>query len=198
MSVTYASTSFGTVPEPAESYGERPARHQRAATPSPPSSARLPHVVSEPPSPPPHAQDVMRMQYDQIGAFFGSQRSSQSARTSRSSAARTLPPYDPSGDTESLPSYSKIEEYDASLNRKLFIYGFLFFPLWIAGIIAPFVRPHHDPTKDNRSKEDQQADDTSMRSVEMRWARRCGLALFVFIVLVAVAVVVGVTVSNRH
>lgn len=48
-----------------------------------------------------------------------------------SSSGRTAPippPYDSRTDVESLPVYTKESEYDAELNRKLFIYGFREFP----------------------------------------------------------------------
>ena len=74
----------------------------------------------------------------------------------------------------------------------------VFFPLWIIGIVAPFVKPYRDPAKDNRSKEDQDAEDANMRSVEMFWARRCGFALAGFVLLVIIAVIVGVVVAGHH
>ncbi|KAI5119689.1 hypothetical protein M0805_003576 [Coniferiporia weirii] len=214
MSVSYASTSFGSTPTPSSSRSQssRPSRHQRH--PSRTSSGAVPHVDGVPsafaaaPAPPPPAHNAMRAQYDQIGSFFGGQRTEQNTAHSQpsshsghgrgSSEARTPPPYSSRSDIESLPSYSKIEAYDAGLNRKLFMYGFVFFPLWIVGIIAPFVKPLHDPTKDNRSKEDQEADDASMRQVEMRWAKRCAIALITFTLIIIIAVVVGVTVANHQ
>lgn len=74
----------------------------------------------------------------------------------------------------------------------------VFFPLWIVGVIAPFVKPHRDPAKDNRTKEAQGEEDANMRALEMRWAWRCGFALITFIILVIIAVVVGVTVAKNH
>lgn len=74
----------------------------------------------------------------------------------------------------------------------------VFFPLWIVGIIAPFVRPERDPSKDNRSKEAQETEDLNMRQIEIRWAKRCACALMGFVLLIVVAVVVGVTVSKHH
>ena len=74
----------------------------------------------------------------------------------------------------------------------------VFFPLWIVGIIAPFVKPARDPTKDNRSKEDQKEELANMRKAELRWAWRCAVALLGFITLIVIAVVVGVTVANNN
>lgn len=237
MSIAYTSTSFGAAPSSSRNHSGS-ARHQRHASGS---SASSPVVVDDLPGLPPpatarsptHVSDserMMRAQYDQMGAFFGAQPSSGRSQPRSSSSShggharnastgRTPPPYDSRSELESLPTYSKVEEYDAKLNRKLFIYGFrtsslfhitspttiltratttVFFPLWIVGIIAPFVTPMPDPTKDNRSKEDQEADYANMRKVEMRWALRCGIALLSFVTIVAVAVAVGVTVASHH
>lgn len=73
----------------------------------------------------------------------------------------------------------------------------MFFPLWIVGIIAPFVKPHRDPVKDNRSKEAQDAEDASMRAVELMWAKRCGAALTAFLFVIILAVIVGVVVAGH-
>ena len=134
------------------------------------------------------------------------------------SVAQAPPPYGSRSevDMESLPSYS-INEYDAELNRKLFIYGFgaythlhlspllllltymssVFFPLWIAGIIAPFVKPYRDPTRDNKTKEQADEEDAAMKVIEMKWAWRCLFALVSLVLAVIIAVVVGVTVSKH-
>ena len=72
----------------------------------------------------------------------------------------------------------------------------VFFPLWIAGIIAPFIKPYRDPTRDNKTKEQADEEDAQMRKIEMKWAWRCFFALMSLITAVTVAVVVGVTVSR--
>ncbi|KAL5498400.1 hypothetical protein ACEPAH_2542 [Sanghuangporus vaninii] len=223
MSVAYTSTSFGAHASSSPSHHHSGSgRHQRqqsassgssdtiggasyadssAAILPPPATAPSPTRSSSHSNP----DRMMRAQYDQIGAFFGARssssddrRGSDRASTNNSTAHGTLPSYDGHTEVESPPTYSKVEEYDAKLNRKLFIYGFLFFPLWIVGIIAPFVRPASDPARDNRSKEDQEADWTNMRKAEIRWAKRCAAALLGFIVVVIIAVVVGVVVANNN
>ncbi|THH04213.1 hypothetical protein EW145_g5688 [Phellinidium pouzarii] len=208
MSIAYASTSFGSTPTPSSSRTQpaRSSRHQRLASQGSLSGA-TPYVIGTPSLQTPETTTglvlpssthvAMRVQYDQIGSFFGAQREVRNSGQSRassqqdhgrsSSEARTLPPYDSRSDIEALPTYSKTEEYDA-----------MFFPLWIIGIIAPFVKPLHDPTRDNRTKEDQELDDANMRQIELRWAKRCAIALLTFVILVIVAVVVGVTVANQH
>ncbi|EJD04863.1 uncharacterized protein FOMMEDRAFT_145594 [Fomitiporia mediterranea MF3/22] len=210
MSVAYTSTSFGTSATTSTPSG--PARHQRHSSSSSRSSTTLagpagqlpfPATAARSPRRNSEAERMMRAQYDAIGAFFGggrptAERNEPREQPQTASARPTPPEYDTRSEADSLPTYVKIEEYDAAFNRKLFIYGFLFFPLWIVGIIAPFVKPLHDPTRDNRSKEDQEVDYASMRTVEMRWAKRCAAALLGFIILVIVAVVVGVTVAKQH
>ena len=148
MSVAYTSTSFGAHASSSPSHQHHQSgsgRHQRqysassgssgtiggasyadsnAAILPPPASAPSPtrssHVNSE---------RVMRAQYDQIGAFFGGRPPSSDGRrsgdrASTNTASGVLPSYDGHTDVESLPTYSKVEEYDAEFNRKLFIYGF--------------------------------------------------------------------------
>ena len=192
--------------------------------PLPPASSSAPLTPAVPmPPQPQQAHDPIRVQYDEISAMFGGPRPSESSARSqttrmsgRSRGASTIPPpYDSQSELESLPSYTKESDYDYELNRKLFLYGFreccvhltssasrlkpfvVFPPLWIVGIITPFVKPHRDPAKDNRSKEAQDEEDSNMRTLEMRWARRCAIALITFIVLVVVAVVLGVSLSKK-
>lgn len=71
-------------------------------------------------------------------------------------------------------------------------------PLWLVGMILPFVKPSSlDPTLDNRSKKDKEAENAEIRAVELKWALRCALALLILVILIAVAVVLAV-VLTRH
>jgi len=138
----------------------------------------------------PHDSLSVQVHPDALGALFGS-------------GQQVLPPYDSRSninvDTESLPTYAKEVLYDAELSRKLFYYGFLFFPLWIAGILVPFVTPSKpDPSQDNRSKEDWESELSRMRTEEIKWAWRCGFALNGFVLCIIIVVVLAVTLAGKH
>ena len=143
MSVAYTSTSFGAHASPSHSHQHQQSV-QRYSTSSGSSGtiggasyadsnvAILPPPATAPsPTRSSHANSerVMRAQYDQIGAFFGGRPNSSDGRrsgdrASTNTASGVLPSYDGHTEVESLPTYSKVEEYDAEFNRKLFIYGF--------------------------------------------------------------------------
>ena len=80
---------------------------------------------------------MLRAQYDQIGAFFGGgsvgpnrpmPRNDPShmfmTANARSEEGHSPPSYTLGSDIETLPSYTRNEDYDASVSRKLFKYGF--------------------------------------------------------------------------
>ncbi|PAV15719.1 hypothetical protein PNOK_0857700 [Pyrrhoderma noxium] len=203
MSVTYASTSFGISTLESQdsqlrtrSQSPRPesSRHHRQNSRSSELSGSS-TAHGELPSPPPpvaataqattRGDMMLRAQYDQIGAFFGG---------GSVGSNRPMPRNDPSH----MFMTANARNYDAIVSRKLFKYGFIFFPLWIVGIAAPFVKPSRDPSLDNRSKEEQDADYSDMREEEIRWAKRCGAALAGFASIVIISIAVGVTVSRQN
>lgn len=80
---------------------------------------------------------MLRAQYDQIGAFFGGgsvgpnrpmPRNDPShmfmTANARSEEGHSPPSYTLGSDIETLPSYTRNEDYDAIVSRKLFKYGF--------------------------------------------------------------------------
>ncbi|KDQ61529.1 hypothetical protein JAAARDRAFT_66628 [Jaapia argillacea MUCL 33604] len=105
-------------------------------------------------------------------------------------------PQDSDADLEmGLPSYDAQEEPD-TLAMYLFKYGFLFPPFWLLGTIILFLsltapsdfHPHKTERERNEILD-------VMRKAEVKWGRRCAVALVVLVVVVAL--VVGLVVSIK-
>ncbi|KAF8591923.1 hypothetical protein K439DRAFT_1401325 [Ramaria rubella] len=95
-------------------------------------------------------------------------------------ASSSPPPYSPGGyimATEQRPQLSNEEL--PTLARMLFRYGFLFFPFWLAGIYilcSPLL-----PTPDweaGKTESEKAQLLRLLREIELKWARRCLLAIF--------------------
>lgn len=216
MSIAYASTSFvASSPtssgSQSRSQSPRPesSRHHRQTSRSSQisGSSTVHEKLPSPATAVTHTSirnEQLRAQYDQIGAFFGGGRhrsGDEPSRVSmttntRSEEGHSPPSYILGSDIETLPSYARKED-DALLSRKLFKYGFLFFPLWIIGALVPFVKTFKDKSPENCSKEEQETGCCDIREAEIRWAKRCGIALAGLTSIVLIAVVIGVTVSKH-
>ncbi|KDQ60417.1 hypothetical protein JAAARDRAFT_153034 [Jaapia argillacea MUCL 33604] len=150
--------------------------------------------------------------FDPIDDFFGtSSRASTSSRGTHDSrhddgAASTFstgdipPPYEPQhhydADVEmGLPAYDSQEE-PATLAMYLFKYGFLFPPFWLLGAIILFLSLSA-PSDFHPHKTEQERNEMLdvMRKTEVKWGRRCAVALLVL--LLVVGVVVGLVVSVK-
>ncbi|RDB16345.1 hypothetical protein Hypma_003052 [Hypsizygus marmoreus] len=128
-----------------------------------------------------------------IDDFFGHPLSSPATRESRHDRrlSEVLPPY---AET-TLPEYS-LKAEPVTLAMYLFKFGFLFPPFWILGAII-LLSPLREPEPSSATSEwmpektegERQMLIAEMRKVEVKWAKRCLLALSVF---ACIAVVVGV------
>ncbi|GJJ09623.1 hypothetical protein Clacol_003846 [Clathrus columnatus] len=131
-----------------------------------------------------------------IDEFFDA-RSNNPATASRTpSLASTLdpPPYAPYGHQvlETRPGVYAVQE-PPTLARCFFLYGFIFFPFWILGIlvlVSP-LRPTPD-WEEGKTEHEKEQLLIIIRNTEKKWARRC---LYAFSTLVILIVLIAIIVS---
>ncbi|KIY49216.1 hypothetical protein FISHEDRAFT_41162 [Fistulina hepatica ATCC 64428] len=110
-------------------------------------------------------------------------------------AEEELPAYDE--EAALPPAYSRTYEHP-TLARMLFMFGFVFFPAWVMGafiLTTPLAMPPplEDgtpswlPEKTEAEREELLA---SMRRIEVKWAKRCLLALVGFVVFIVALIFV--------
>ncbi|KAJ7510441.1 hypothetical protein B0H11DRAFT_1790701 [Mycena galericulata] len=125
-----------------------------------------------------------------VDDFFGLARSSSRTRDSRCSDV--LPQY------IDAPEYTTRATEPVTLAMYLFKFGFLFPPFWIMGVII-LLSPLRAPPPANtpgawlpeKTDAERQLIIKRMRTVELKWARRCLYALLALIHLI-IAVVIGI------
>ncbi|KAI8986739.1 hypothetical protein BD414DRAFT_440183 [Trametes punicea] len=147
---------------------------------------------------------------DPIDDFFGVSRPSNSRRTpsltgtrdSRHDDARAPtptdveslpPPYEYSVDP---PAYSRVSE-QPTLAMYLFKFGFLFPLFWLAGALI-LLSPLEAPSDWETSKPEHERQELieSMRRTEVKWAKRCLVALLVASLAVAAVILTAVFVMR--
>ncbi|KAF6756746.1 hypothetical protein DFP72DRAFT_810150 [Ephemerocybe angulata] len=142
-------------------------------------------------------------QYDPVDEFFGYRFASSATHESRHDShtqslaldrdVEALPAYE--AEDTSLPAYSAYAE-PITLAMYLFKFGFLFPPFWIFGafiLLSPLREP---PTSEaspvwmpEKTEAERQQIIEQMRTVEIKWAKRCLYALLITLVLAGLAVV---------
>jgi len=159
--------------------------HVRAVSLS--STASTSSTSSDVPIVPPAAyHSAQQVQADQLADFFGDSRKSRTRDV--------LPPYPSDGD---LPTYDTNAE-PATLARFMFIYGFMFPPFWIMGIIILASKLHPPADWDMEKPEEEKVRLLAeMRTAEVKWAKRCVYALLTFITVISIIVVSIVLVKRR-
>ncbi|KAF9445990.1 hypothetical protein P691DRAFT_777171 [Macrolepiota fuliginosa MF-IS2] len=117
-------------------------------------------------------------------------------RLSVTSEAQTLPPAYSESHKDVVPEYSATYE-PATLAMYLFRFGFLFPPFWIMGALILFT-PLRAPTSTIQDEEtgmgwlpekteaEKQAFISHIRKAELKWAKRCLVALVIFAVVVGI------------
>ncbi|KAJ3716100.1 hypothetical protein F5878DRAFT_655589 [Lentinula raphanica] len=100
----------------------------------------------------------------------------------------TLPPY-----LEEPPAYSSSGSSEPiTLAMYLFKFGFLFPPFWIIGsliLLSPLRQPESTPSSvwlPEKTESEREEIIQKMRKAEVRWAKRCLVALCILLVLVIV------------
>jgi len=85
-----------------------------------------------------------------------------------------------------------------TLARFMFIYGFIFPPFWIMGIVIRFseLRPTED-WEVGKSEDEKVRLLEEMRKTEVKWANRCIYALLTLITIIVV-IVMAVVISKRR
>ncbi|KAM5542999.1 hypothetical protein V8D89_003383 [Ganoderma adspersum] len=153
---------------------------------------------------------------DAVDDFFGASRPStprrsrnaslSGTRDSRHDEVRLSSPVDDASMSDALPppyehsilppAYSQVSD-QPTLAMYLFKFGFLFPLFWVAGALI-LLSPLSAPADWESSKPELEREEliASMRRTEVKWARRCLLALAVF-TLVAAALVFGVLFAIR-
>lgn len=141
----------------------------------------------------PSAPNHGHRRVDSLDNFFGAApaSSTRQSRHDRTFSSEALPPY---SREEPLPKYSEPFK-PAILSEYLFKYGF-FFPLfWIVGalvLLMPLNEP--DPAITGRKWLPEKTDVErqqilkDMREVEVRWSKRCIMALASLLAFIAVIV----------
>ncbi|KAI0674472.1 hypothetical protein C8Q78DRAFT_966567 [Trametes maxima] len=138
---------------------------------------------------------------DPIDDFFGVSRTS-GTRDSRHDEMHTPtlvdvnvealpPPYEHSIEP---PAYTQVSD-QPTLAMYLFKFGFLFPLFWVAGafiLVSPLQAPEDWET--TKPEYERQEMIESMRRTEVKWARRCLVALLVTCLVVAVVVITAVLV----
>ncbi|KIK76523.1 hypothetical protein PAXRUDRAFT_835342 [Paxillus rubicundulus Ve08.2h10] len=135
---------------------------------------------------------------DPIDDFFGVTRATRESRHDSLPASSTedLPP--PPYADASLPAYSVAPNTEpVTLAMYLFRFGFLFPPFWILGaiiLLSPLTAPaDFEPSK---SEDERQQLVHTMRETEVKWAKRCAIALLAFFVLLGL--IAGIAVVVMH
>ncbi|TEB26418.1 hypothetical protein FA13DRAFT_1599009, partial [Coprinellus micaceus] len=133
---------------------------------------------------------------DPLDKFFGYRLATHESRHDRSSVAQAeeaLPAYVEKD--YSLPAYTATYE-PATLAMYLFKFGFLFFPFWIFGafiLLSPLREPPISEASPvwmpEKTEEERRQILEKMRTVEIKWAKRC---LYALVALALLATVAGV------
>ncbi|KAL6306014.1 hypothetical protein BKA93DRAFT_730140 [Sparassis latifolia] len=131
---------------------------------------------------------------DAVDDFFGVARSSPRTGTRDSRhddivyAAGANDDVPPPYTAENPPAYTRTDE-QPTLAQYLFLYGFLFPVFWLAGafiLISPLRAP--DDWETTKTEAERLELIQAMRRTEVRWAKRCLLALTVLAVLILIIV----------
>ncbi|GBE87491.1 hypothetical protein SCP_1101680 [Sparassis crispa] len=131
---------------------------------------------------------------DPLDDFFGVDHSSSRRGThdsqhddvTYSGSYTDLPP--PYASAENPPVYTRVDE-QPTLAQYLFVYGFLFPVFWFAGaliLISPLRAP--DDWESWKTEAERREIIQVMRQTEVKWAKRCLLALAVLAVMILVIV----------
>jgi len=145
-------------------------------------------------APPAAYYSPLQAQEDQLADFFGARRSNRT-RT----AAAIPPPYSSSDDSiGKLPTYEVNEPEPSTLARFMFLYGFLFPPFWLMGIVilCSELRPTQD-WETGKTEAQKARLLAEMRLTEVKWAKRCVWALLALTLVIATIVVAAVF-AKRH
>lgn len=131
-----------------------------------------------------------------VDDFFGGSTSRHDRPLSGAHSEMAMPPpY--AGEDSDLPVYSRTAAEPVTLAMFLFKFGFLFFPFWILGaclLLSPLRAP---PTRVNeegmpaawlpeKTEAERQDIIDRMRTVEVKWARRCLWALLVLLLVLSI------------
>ncbi|KAJ7220132.1 hypothetical protein GGX14DRAFT_585730 [Mycena pura] len=128
---------------------------------------------------------------DPVDDFFGLARTPSHIHDTRS-ACDVPPPY------VDAPEYLLRAREPETLAMYLFKFGFLFPPFWLLGVVillSPLRAPPPDTTPGawlpEKTDAERQLIIKRLRTVELKWARRCLFAL-IALIHVIIAVVIGV------
>ncbi|KAH9936904.1 hypothetical protein B0H21DRAFT_698962 [Amylocystis lapponica] len=88
----------------------------------------------------------------------------------------------------------------ATLAKRLFFLGFLFFPFWIAGALVLFLPLEATPDEEAGKCDDDERDHTlcARRAAEIKWAERCLWAALVFLVVSAAMAIILLPALTLH
>jgi hypothetical protein len=162
---------------------------------SSPSSATSPAQLQAP------SPLATRIQSNIVDDFFGASASRHDRPISgeRDSSFNVMPPpY--SGEDSELPAYTREPAEPVTLAMFLFKFGFLFPLFWVIGaflLLSPLRAPPSRVEEDGtpaawlpeKTDAERQAIIDRMRSVEVKWAKRC---LWALLSLLTIALIVGI------
>ncbi|RPD65680.1 hypothetical protein L226DRAFT_501321 [Lentinus tigrinus ALCF2SS1-7] len=209
MSAPVASTStsrptfFGLFDRSATPVQETDIEAQLASPLAPPSPARI-HTLRA-------VRASIEETTDAVDDFFGAPRRATSTTTmtgtresrhdeirlsthTDGSASETLPP--PYECSIEPPAYSRVAD-QPTLAMYLFKFGFLFPLFWLAGALI-LLSPLRAPSDWEAAKPDIERAELieSMRRTEVKWARRCLVALVVFALAMAAVALCAILVAR--
>lgn len=131
-------------------------------------------------------------------SFFGSirDRSSFSSTRAPSPTSTLPPPYSPYGTSAAPDVYANQEP--PTLARFFFLYGFIFFPFWILGIlilVSP-LRPTPD-WEDGKTELEREQLLKLLRSTEKKWGYRC-LSAFLVLAVAVIILAINIRYHTSH
>jgi len=153
------------------------------------SESTISYTSDAPITPPAAYHSAQQIQADQLADFFGDSRKSRTR-------AVIPPPYSSDGEIQ-LPKYEAKSE-PVTLARFMFIYGFMFPPFWIMGLIILGSELRPTPGWEADKTEDEKVSLLAeMRKTEVKWAKRCVYALLTLITIILCIVMIVVFAKRR-
>ncbi|CDO69936.1 hypothetical protein BN946_scf184836.g10 [Trametes cinnabarina] len=191
----FSRSKRGTTPSSLRTSGSLRTARRASTTSSLTLGAPSPKAPSPVTPTQPSTLTTLTYQNDLIGNFWG-------GRSQGMQAARP-PPGSPDGGGAANPRakhrHASLDTFDLkappeprTLARTLFLYGFLFPLLWLAGMVLVFSPTRYDPDLERAqvsSAEEMQQHKAAHRAAEEKWARRCMCASAVLLGLIVVVVV---------
>lgn len=154
------------------------------------SESTISYTSDAPITPPAAYHSAQQIQADQLANFFGDSRKSRTR-------AVVPPPYSSDGESQLSTHEAKAAE-PVTLARFMFIYGFMFPPFWIMGLIilGSELRPTPD-WEAGKTEDEKVLLLAEMRKAEVKWAKRCIYALFTLITIIC-CIVMAVVFAKRR